>query len=112
MRVFLETQPKKAPNALGLRCSRALMGSSNLFVEIKISGCGTGNQARAATESQILDGPADKNQNATPEFDDVHQMHERPDQPGRQPGNMKAKDVRHRRSPADYSYIPFVKILE
>jgi hypothetical protein len=55
------------------------MGGSNLFIEIEISSRGTGNQSRAAIESQILDGPLDENQNATSEFDDVHQMDERPD---------------------------------
>ncbi len=67
-----------------------------LLVEVEVSSCGSGDEPCPATESEVLDCPLDKNQNAALELDDIHQMDERPYDPSRQSRQMHAKSISHR----------------
>src|ERR1700675_3487173 len=94
------------------RLGRFCRNRSKLFVEIEVCSCSSGDEPCAATEGEILDCPLDKNQNAALELDYIHQMDERPYEPGRQSGQMHAKGISHRRPPANNRQIALVEILE
>ena len=55
----------------------------HLLVEVEIGGGAAGDQPGPTTERQVLDGLLDEKGETTAELHDVHQMDERPDQPGR-----------------------------
>src|ERR1700751_2069855 len=73
--------------------------STNGMIEVEIGGGHAGNEPRSTTEGQILDCPLNKNQDPTLKFDDVHQVYKSPYQPRRQPPEMHAENVGHRRRP-------------
>src|SRR6266852_9629940 len=96
---------------IGLRFNGADF-ASDLPVEVEISRRRAGDQSCATAESQILDGPLNKNQDTTLKLDNIHQVDERPDQPGRQAGNLQAEDVGHSRRPPNDRQISLIEILE
>src|SRR5712675_728759 len=89
-----------------------LRNGCQLFVEVEVSSCGSGDEPCPATEGEILDCPLDKNQNAALELDYIHQMDERPYEPGGQSRQMHANGISHRRPPANNREPAFIEILE
>src|SRR6266849_7487383 len=71
-----------------------------------------GNQARAAAKRQILESPLHKDEHATLELDDIHQVNEQPDEPRRPAPKMKAKNISNRGGAADDRHVTFVEVTE
>src|SRR6266851_2084874 len=89
-----------------------LHNRSKLFIEVEVSGCGSGNEPRPTTESEILYRPLNENQNAALELDYVRQMDECPYQPSWESRQVDAESVGDRRPPADHGQTAFIEILE
>src|SRR6266853_6976912 len=89
-----------------------LRNGCQLFVEVEVSSCGSGDEPCPATEGEILDCPLDKNQNAALELDDIHQMDERPYDPSRHSRHVDAESVGDRGPPADHGQTTLIEILE
>src|SRR5260370_4150966 len=81
---------------------------SKLLVEVEVGSCGSRDEPRPATESEILDCPLDKNQNAALELDYIHQMDERPYKPGRQSRHMHAKAISPAAPPPNNPQLAFI----
>src|SRR5579862_4837715 len=86
--------------------------SGNSMIEVEVGGGDTGNEARSAAESHVLDGPLNENQDAALELDDVCEVNKSPYQPGRQAPKMYAENVGHRGCTSDDCNISFVEVIE
>src|ERR1700722_14621729 len=107
--------PDHLPNAsFGLfavcRCLGPLSGDQ--LVKIKVR-CGiASSEAGPPAEGQILKCPMDENEDAALKLDDVHQMDERPNQPGKEAGEIDAEDFGDGSCTPDHGQTSFVKVLE
>src|SRR5215470_8415257 len=106
--------------AFGLRLCSGLapfrgqleLGGGHLALEVEVGGGGSGDQTRPAAEGQVLDGPLDEDENPALELDQVHQVDERPDDPGGEAREAESKRVGDRCPSADYGEVSLVEVRE
>src|ERR1700674_3709834 len=78
----------------------------------RISSSFAGDQASAAAERQVLESPLNENDDAALKLHDVNQVDEEPHQPGKQPGNVDAKNICHRGRAANHGHVSFIEIMK
>src|SRR5229473_3167849 len=79
---------------------------------LQIAFGGAGNQARAAAKREIFESPLNKDEHATLELDDIHQVNEQPDEPRGPAPKMKAKNISNRGGAPDDRHVTFVEVAE
>src|ERR1017187_8190086 len=89
-----------------LRRRRNKVGQT--IVVCRSSGLAAGNQARAAVSRYVVVHPLGEHQQSIVKFDQVHQMHEDPGEPGRKPRDMELAEFGHGPIAADRGEIAFV----
>src|ERR1700719_482740 len=78
----------------------------------RVSGGLAGDQARAAAKREVFESPLYENADAALKLHDVNQVDEEPHEPGEQPGNVDAKNIRHRGRAADHGHLAFIEIVK